>query len=153
MRDEDLARRRKPERLSELEVTRAIARTPQDHFVIWTGDPAAVRPGSLRSRALALVDEPWRPIDLRALLLRAAQIDGETGLHPEVVRAAIRMHQGAQPAICLLARRTIAGDYLAVWDVPYPARLSQPLTAGAPLLDRDGRTFLDAPPPALRRVV
>ncbi|CAN7142555.1 hypothetical protein LJR225_000026 [Phenylobacterium sp. LjRoot225] len=143
-----MARHRTAEALSELEVTRAISRTPQDQFVIWTGDAAGSQGGSLRSRALGLVDEAWRPMALRALLLRAVEIEPGAGLHPDVVRSAVRMHQSARPSAYFLARRTLGGDYLAVTDIPYPAGpapggLRRPLPAGALLLGRYGQRFTD----------
>lgn len=148
-----MARHRTTEALSELEITRAIARTPQDHFVIWTGDIVGGQGGSLRSRALGLVQEVWRPVALRVLLLRAVEIEPGAGLHPDTVRNAVRMHQCARPTAYLLARRTLAGDYLAVADVPYPAGsypggVGRPLAADALVLGRDGRRFTDeaAPP-------
>lgn len=119
--------------------------------MIWTGDAAGGQGGSLRSRALGLIDEAWRPVALRALLLRAVEIEPGAGLHPDVVRSAVRMHQSARPAVYLLARRVLSGDYLAVTDIPYPATLGRPLREGALLLARNGRRFTDEITPSEQR--
>lgn len=138
-----MTRHRGLELLSETAVTEAIARIPFDHFVIWDGSRCAAQAGSLRSRALALVEEPWVPLQLRSLVLRAARLTDGCGLDPDTVREAVRMHQTARAAAYYLARKTLAGDYLAVTDIPWPVGACGPIRAGQPLLDRQGRVLLD----------
>jgi hypothetical protein len=96
----------------------ALRRTPEDHHVIWTGHSYASWQRSLRSRALAEIKECGVPVSLRELLRRAARIDGDRGLDPDTVRAGVRLHQGAKPAVYLLVQRTSAGDYVAVTEIP-----------------------------------
>jgi len=134
-------RHRELERLAEATLVEAIARTPLDHWLIWDGTPCRRQANSLRSRALSCVREVWTPVSLRAVLQRAATLSGETGLNPDTVRSAIRMHQAARPAAYLLVRRAPSGDYLAVTDVPWPAATPGPLCAGDLVLDRHGRAF------------
>lgn len=116
----------------------AIARTPIDHFVIWDGRACGAQSGSLRSRALSLIEEVWTPVPLRVLIQRAARISDNGGLDPDTVRSAVRLHQSARPAAYLLVRKTISGDYLAVTDVPWPGASNRPLRAGDLVLDRHG---------------
>jgi hypothetical protein len=78
---------------------------------------------------------------MRALLQRAACIDGELGLDPDTVRNAVRMHQSARPAAYLLVRRTLSGDFMAVTDIPWPSSTTAPLRTGVLILDRKGRAF------------
>lgn len=134
-------RHRKLERLTDAALVEAIARTPLDHWVIWTGAPCGAQANSLRSRALSCVTQAWSPVALRALLQQAAAIAGDLGLDPDSVRSAVRMHQTARPAAYLLVRRTLSGDYLAVTDVPWPAVGSGSLRAGDLVLDHQGRAF------------
>lgn len=134
-------RHRGLERLPEATLHDAIARTPLDQWVIWDGTACRGQANSLRSRALSCVSEVWTPVPLRALLLRAASLSGDQGLNPDTVRSAIRMHQLARPAAYLLVRRTPAGDYLAVTDVPWPSAAPGPLRAGDLVLDHHGRAF------------
>jgi len=119
----------------------ALARTPADYYVIWNGFTCPSRAGSVRARALRLIEEIWEPVPLRVLLTRAARLSGLSGLDPDAVRSAIRMHQSAIPAAYFLARRTASGDYLAVTDVPYPALRSQRLRAGDLIVGRSGDRF------------
>jgi hypothetical protein len=93
-------------------LTEALARTPADYYVIWNGFNCPSRAGSVRARALRLIEEIWEPVPLRILLTRAARLSGLSGLDPDAVRSAIRMHQSAIPAAYFLARRTLSGDYL-----------------------------------------
>jgi hypothetical protein len=147
-------RHRELERLSEAAVTEAIARTPIDHFIIWDGRACGAQTGSLRSRALQLVDEVWTPVALRVLIQRAARISDIGGLDPDTVRSAVRLHQSARPAAYLLVRKTISGDYVAVTDVPWPGASKRPLRSGDLVLDRYGRRLGTAeaePAPALAR--
>lgn len=140
-----MARRRaetlKP--LSDATLTEALARTPSDHFIIWNGRPCPARSGSIRSRALALVAEVWEPVPLRVLLMRAARLSGLSGLDPDTVRSAMRMHQSASQASYFLVRRTLSGDFLAIADVPYPSSGSHRLKAGDLVLSRLGKRFDD----------
>jgi len=132
-------RHRELERLNAAAVVEAIARTPIDHFVIWDGRACGVQSGSLRSRALSLVHEVWSPVPLRVLIQRAARITDQAGLDPDTVRSAVRLHQTAKPAVYLLVRKAVSGDYLAVADIPWPAASARPLRAGEVVLDRHGR--------------
>jgi hypothetical protein len=122
----------------------ALARTPSDLYVIWNGEACPAQPGSIRSRALGLVAEIWQPLPLRTLLTRAARLSGSSGLDPDTVRSAVRMHQGASHAAYFLVRRTLSGDYLAVTDVPYPSSGRRRLKAGDVVLGRSGARFDDA---------
>jgi hypothetical protein len=130
--------------LSDDALTEALARAPADHFVIWNGRVGRTQAGSIRSRALSLIAEVWEPVPLRVLLTRAARLAGASGLDPDTVRSAVRMHQGATQAAYFLVRRTLSGDYLAVVDVPYPSSGSQRLKAGDLILSRSGARFDDA---------
>jgi len=129
--------------LTDATLTEALARAPSDQFVIWNGRPCAAQPGSIRSQALALVAEVWEPVPLRVLLMRAARLAGESGLDPDTVRSAVRMHQSASCASYFLVRRTTSGDYLAVADVPSPSSGSRRLNAGDLILGRAGERFDD----------
>ncbi|MDP3173570.1 MAG: hypothetical protein Q8M88_03955 [Phenylobacterium sp.] len=134
-----MTRLRGAEILSEARVNEAVYRTPADHYVIWDGNPCPARTGSLRSRALALVEEPWTPVQVRDLLRRAAAIEDGAGLDPDMVRNALRLHQTAHPAVYLLTRRICTGDYVALTDIPWPYGCkNQPLRAGAVVMDRNG---------------
>ena len=138
-------RHRGLEPIPERELTEAIARTPSDHYVIWTGEPCNGQAGSLRSRALACLTEVGQAIALRTLMRRAASLDGG-GLNPDAVRSAVRMHQMARPAVCLLVRRLGSGEFVAVTDIPFAAKGAR-IVAGQSLMDRQGRLLLpvDAP--------
>ena len=142
-----MTRHRGLEPLSDIAVTEAIARIPFDHFVVWDGGRCAAQNGSLRSRALALVDEPWSPMSLRTLVQRAARIIDHAGLDPDTVRDAVRMHQGARAAAYYLVRRTLCGDYLAVTDIPWPLGVRGPIRAGEVVMDRQGRVALQLASP------
>lgn len=127
--------------LSDAALTEALARAPSDQFVIWNGRPCPAQSGSIRSQALALVAEVWEPVPLRVLLMRAARLSGLSGLDPDTVRSAVRMHQSAGQASYFLVRRTLSGDYLAVADVPCPSSGSRRLNAGDLVLSRSGERF------------
>jgi hypothetical protein len=127
--------------LSDAVLTEALARAPADYFVIWNGRPCPAHAGSIRSQALALVAEVWEPVPLRVLLRRAARLSGLSGLDPDTVRSAVRMHQSASQASYFLVRRTLSGDYLAVADVPSPSSGSRRLSAGDRILSRSGERF------------
>lgn len=129
--------------LPEDTLLEALARAPSDLYVIWNGDDCPAQPGSIRSRALGLVEEIWEPLPLRILLMRAARLSGSSGLDPDTVRSAVRMHQSASHAAYFLVRRTLSGDYLAVADVPYPSSGSLRLKAGDLVLGRSGARFDD----------
>lgn len=139
--------------LPEPELADALARTPADHYVIWNGRPCPMQPGSIRSQALALVDTAWIPVPLRAVQRQAARLCGQSGLDPDTVRSAVRMHQSAGHASYFLVRRTLSGDYVAVTDVPYPSSGSRRLRAGELVLSRSGERFDSESDrePALRR--
>ena len=132
-------RLRDVEMLPEERVQAVISRTPPDQFVVWDGNPCISRVGSLRARALALVEESWTPMAVRDLLLKAAHLEGTAGLDPELVRSALRLHQSAHPTVYFLVRRSRAGDFLTVTDVPWPyGCMHQPIRAGTVVLDRWG---------------
>lgn len=129
-------------------LTEALARTPKEHYVVWTGHPCAGQAGSLRARALGCISEVAAPVPLRTVLQRAANLGVEGGLDPDSVRNAIRMHQLARPAVCLLVERLASGDYVAVTDVPTPSGMRSRLAAGEIVIDaRSGPRFaaLNAP--------
>lgn len=119
----------------------ALARTPADHFLIWNGRFYAGRPGSIRTLALGLVAEAWEPLPLRVLVSRAARMWGKSGLDPDAVRDAVRLHQKASNASYFLVRRLRTGDYVAVVDVPFPSSGSRPLREGDVVLGRSGGRF------------
>lgn len=128
------------ERLTADTLVEAIARTPLDHHVVWSGAAFGAQTNSLRSRALALVTEVWSPVPLRLLLQRCADVAGGLGLEPNAVRSAVRSHQNARPATHFLVRRTPSGDFLALLDVPFPAIPGgRSLRTGDLVLDRHGR--------------
>lgn len=135
--------------LSDDALTEALARTPADHFVIWNGRACRAQAGSIRSRALQLIEEIWEPVPLRTLVIRAARLSGSSGLDPDTVRSAVRMHQSASDTAYFLVRRTLSGDYLAVVDVPFPSSGSTKLQAGDLVLSRAGARF-DEDQPASR---
>jgi hypothetical protein len=127
--------------LPEDKLDQALARAPADHYVIWTGSPCPAQPGSIRSQALGLIVEIWEPVPLRILLRRAARLSGASGLDPDTVRSAVRMHQSASHAAYLLVRRGPSGDYVAVVDVVYPGSGRRRLLAGDIVLSRTGERF------------
>lgn len=127
--------------LSDEALDAAVARIPADHYVIWNGHRCPAQPGSIRSLALGLVEDVWEPLPLRILVRRAARLSGTSGLDPDAVRNAVRMHQNARPAAYFLVRRSVSGDYLAVADVPYPSTGSRRLGAGDVVLGRSGDRF------------
>jgi hypothetical protein len=130
------------EEISAHRLTEALARTPNAHYVIWTGHPCASQPGSLRARALACVREIGVPVPLRTVLQRAANLEAAGGLDPDSVRNAFRMHQLAQPAVCLLVERLASNDYVAVTDIPSPAAMRGRIAAGELVIDaRTGPRF------------
>lgn len=116
----------------------ALARAPYEHYVVWTGHVAASRPGSLRSRAFGCVAEVGVPLKLREVLHRAARLTGEWGLHPDLVRAAIRGHQAAKPCVYLLVERLGSGDFVAVTDIPFAGFSGRRVRAGELLMGRCG---------------
>lgn len=124
-------------------MSKGIAATPLDQFVIWDGTPYDGRPGSRTSLALSLVAEAWRPVSVRELIVRAAKLDGDWGLSPDTVRNAARQHQRARGAVYLWVRRTAAGDYVLMTDLPFPASRQRPMAAGTVVLTHDGRRFGD----------
>lgn len=131
----DVLKYRGLEQISELALTEAIARAPIDQFVIWTGVEAQGADQSLRLRALRCIEEVDEPVPLRVLMRRAARLSAEGGLHPDLVRSAVRLHQGARPAAYLLCRRQACGAFVAVTDIPFPACRRGTIRAGQPVLD------------------
>lgn len=131
-------RHRAMEQVCSRDLQEEIARTPMDQYVIWTGDPAVSQPGSLRSRALACVDQPWTPVLLRELLRRAAALHGTHGFDPGAVRRAVIDHQRANPAVYLLARKVAPDLYLAVADVVAAGGAGRRLRPGEPVLASGG---------------
>lgn len=127
--------------LPDTELTEALARIPADHYVVWNGRTYPARPGSIRSLALSLIAEVWEPVPLRVLVKRAARLSGASGLDPDTVRSAVRLHQDAGSASYFLVRRTLSGDYLCVTDVPSPSSSSRRLRAGDLVLSRLGERF------------
>lgn len=123
--------------------TEAIARTPAQHYVIWTGRELEGREGSLRSRSLKVLTEAGAPIPLRVLLQRAARLEGERGLDPDAVRSGVRLHQAAKPAVYLLVEKLASGDYAAVTDIPFAGSLTRRVRAGEVILDRQGALQLE----------
>lgn len=128
---------RKSEFITADVLTAAIARTPLDHYVVWTGLPCGRQRGSLRERALSCISEVGAPVALRMVIQRAAVIESGLGLHPDNVRAAVGMHQAANPAVYLLVRRTPLNEFVAVFDIPFPGGLP-PISAGQVIVGRDG---------------
>jgi len=124
-------------------VAAAIARTPQDLFVVWTGEAYRAKADSLFSRTLSLVSEVWTPVPLRALVLRAAEHDPM--LRGPAIRDIVRQHQGAKPCAYLLLRRTPEGGYCAVTRIPWPPWGGPPIHEGALLLDRHGQRPVTLP--------
>lgn len=118
----------------------ALGRTPMDHYVIWTGQEACGRPGSLRSRAFACLTEVGAPVSLRMFLQTVAQIEG---LDPDGVRGAVRQHQAAKPAVVFLVSRLPSGDFVAVTDIPYAGAVDRRIRAGEVVLDRSRRNYSD----------
>lgn len=128
-------RHRGSEPVGERELIEAIARTPSDHYVIWTGELCNSQPGSLRSRALACITEVGQAVPLRTVMRRAAGLD----LNPDAVRNAVRMHQMARPTVYLLGRRLSSGELVAVADIAFATAGARRINAGAALTDRQGR--------------
>lgn len=127
-------RHRATERVSTSDLHEEIARTPLNHYVIWTGAPGVAQPGSLRSRALACVDQAWTPVLLREVLRRAARLHEAEGYDPGAVRRAVLVHQRAKPAVYLLARKESPDRFLAVTDIPHAGDVTRRLRPGDPLM-------------------
>ena len=128
----------------------ALARTPWEHHVLWTGAPGGFRRGSLVSRCLSLVDVAGQPVRLRWLIQRAAEVDPVVADAPLSVRDALRLHQKAKPAVYLLLDRGACGTFYAVADVAYAGVVGRRLQAGEAVIDSQGRPVvqLDGPPPS-----
>jgi len=135
--------------ISQSVLSEALGRTPLDQYVIWTGAAACGRSNSVRARAMACVHEIGVPVSLRTLMQRAARLEGEMGLDPDVVRSAVRQHQFAQPAVVFLVRKTPSGDYVAVTDIPFAGDLKHRIKEGGAVMDRHGAMCLDMAPCAI----
>jgi hypothetical protein len=134
------------EDISDEQLASGIARTPLDDYVIWSGAPYKGKDASIRTQVLSLVNEPWAPVSVRKLVCDAARLSGRSGLAPDRVRGAIRLHQAADGAAYFLVRRTPNGDFVAVTDIPTPA-VGRRLSAGDMVLDSAGARFdTDAAP-------
>lgn len=117
----------------------ALARTPWEHHVLWTGAAGSFRRGSLASRCLSVLDAPGEPVRLRWLMQRAAEREPAVADAPGAVRDALRMHQKAKPAVYLLLERAACGTFHAVCDIPFAGGMACRLQAGDPVVDRHGR--------------
>ncbi len=137
-----MTQHRSMERISASVLAEALRQTPPTHHVIWTGHNYRAQVGSLRSRALARINEIGEPISVQTLLQRAARIDGDLGLDPTTVRSGLGLHQGARPAVYLLVDRKPSGDYVAVRDIPFAGVPSRAIREGEVVLDRSGRMFV-----------
>lgn len=126
-------------------LTEALARTPLNYFVVWTGAPATGRASSVRARAFDCIQEVGVPVSLRELLQRAARIEGLWGLEPDAVRSAVRQHQFAKPAVLMLVEKNASGEYRAVSDIPFAGALHRRFAAGSVVVDRDGVCAFNAP--------
>lgn len=111
----------------------ALAATPMDHYVIWTGQPFAGRRGSTCDRVLAPISAPWRPWGLRELVIEAARLDPPVSATS--VREAIAQHQTCRKVAHLLVRRLADGSFRLVARAPWPACHDAPLSAGALILE------------------
>jgi hypothetical protein len=118
------------DRVTPATITRGIAATPMNEFVLWTGDSYSSKAGSRTAQILGLVNEAWKPVALRDLILRAARIDGELGFTPEAVRDAIRQHQRARGCCYLWVRGSRGSGFVLVTNVSYPATDSAPWRQG-----------------------
>lgn len=132
----------KMDRKTSAALEEALARTPWDHHVVWTGAEATFRAGSRVSRCLSLLGTAGEPVRLRTLMKRAAELDPDVASAPLAVRDAVRMHQKAKPAVYLLVSQTPSGAFHAVTDVTFAGELSCRLQAGDPVIDRTGRFVL-----------
>ena len=117
----------------------ALARTPWEHHVLWTGAAGSFRRGSLASRCLSVLDVPGELVRLRWLMQRAAEREPAVAHAPGAVRDALRMHQKAKPAVYLLLERAACGTFHAVSDIPFAGGMVCRLQAGDPVVDRHGR--------------
>lgn len=136
-----------------------IRRTPLEQYVIWTGDELHGLPNSRIGRTLACVTEIGQPVSLRALVQRAARLDGDFGVPPDAVRNAVRQHQSARPTVLMLVERRPNGDFTAVADIPFAGAAGRRIRGGEVVLsardaaqirgERDGAserpTFADMP--------
>lgn len=126
----------------DAELVEAVARTPLDLHLIWTGRVRGGRPNSVLTRAVACVEAVWTPIPLRMLLRQTARLAGDYGLPPDAVKKGLWSHQAATPACYLLVRAIAGGRYLAVTDVPRPASWPAPIRPGDVVLSPAGRLDL-----------
>lgn len=117
----------------------ALGRTPLDQYVLWTGQDACGRAGSLRARAFNCLRDSGAPLSLRMFLQQVAQAEG---LDPDAVRGAIRQHQTAKPAVLFLLSRLASGDFVAVTDIPFAGALNRRIRAGELVFDRTGRSYV-----------
>jgi hypothetical protein len=124
------------ETISDELLADALARAPNDHYVVWTGGAYKAQAGSLRSEGLKVITEAGTPVKLREVLRRAARIDGHKGYNPDTLRSGIRLHQGAKPAVYLLVERGLDGKFRAVTNIPDPSHGTNAIPAGT-ILDFD----------------
>jgi hypothetical protein len=122
----------------------AIARTPLDQYLIWTGSRPVTRGRSLRACALACVQEVGVPVPLRLVVQRAVRMRSD--LHPDAVREAMRQHQSANDAVVLLLRKRADGAFVAVTDIRNAVDLGRRVNAGEVVVDPRGRLVAGAPP-------
>lgn len=144
----DIARgrpRRGLKTISARTLGEALARAPMDHYLIWNGQAAYGQDQSVRARAMACIDEVGVPVSLRTVMQRAARIDGDMGLDPDLVRSAVRQHQCARPTVVFLVRRLASGEFIAVTDIPFAGDLAHRTKAGDLIMDRMGRLCVGAP--------
>jgi hypothetical protein len=116
----------------------ALGRTPLNHYVIWNGAAAVGRASSVRARAFDCIREIGVPVSLRAMIQRAARLEGSMGLEPDNVRSALRQHQFAKPAVLMLVEKRPSGEYVAVTDIPFAGSLQRRISAGGVVMDRHG---------------
>jgi hypothetical protein len=122
----------------------AIARTPLDQYLIWTGSRPVTRGRSLRACALECVQEVGVPVPLRLVVQRAARMRSD--LHPDAVREAVRQHQSANDTVVLLLRKRPDGAFVAVTDIRNAVDLGRRVGAGEIVVDPRGRLVAGAPP-------
>jgi hypothetical protein len=117
----------------------AIARTPLELYVLWTGSPALTRGRSVLARVFECMQEVGVPIPLRAVVQGVARLGDGVCLQPDAVREAVRRHQSANAAVLLLLRRRGDGAFLAATDILHAVDLGRRISAGELVLEPDGQ--------------